>query len=394
MVPPTGAAPHGTGRGAGRPVAYRLAHVRDARRPLRSLRDRHRRHGRRHRARPSTSANATLTVAGAVAGRIGDHRAREGRPDGSRRRAATRGIATASRDRATPSNASTPRAFSVPSTAEQLAAAARPGSARARPVHDRRGRRAEEVTGRLRPRPTWSSRPAPSTSPASSRSPEGHSQGRPARGRLRRPRDAGRRHGAGRPRPPTGTLGLRRTTRRVARRGRSTCGSRRVRSRRPAAATMRRRDRRRPAPRSRSRPCSRRARRSRRDEPPGDRAAPRRGGVVLRAGRSSKLFTALIIGSDVREGDPKRGRADSLHLLVVEHEDAGPARSIGIPRDSYVTIPGRGTNKINASLVLRRTRDAPSQTVQGAQRHHTSSTGPSSSSRGSASSSTRSAASR
>jgi LCP family protein required for cell wall assembly len=62
-----------------------------------------------------------------------------------------------------------------------------------------------------------------------------------------------------------------------------------------------------------------------------------------------KLFTALIIGSDVREGDPKRGRADSLHLLVVNAK-TGAGTIIGIPRDSYVNIPGRGANKINASL--------------------------------------------
>jgi polyisoprenyl-teichoic acid--peptidoglycan teichoic acid transferase len=62
-----------------------------------------------------------------------------------------------------------------------------------------------------------------------------------------------------------------------------------------------------------------------------------------------KLFTALIIGSDVREGDPKGGRSDSLHLLVVNTK-TGAGTIIGIPRDSYVNIPGRGTNKINASL--------------------------------------------
>ena len=62
-----------------------------------------------------------------------------------------------------------------------------------------------------------------------------------------------------------------------------------------------------------------------------------------------KLFTALIIGSDVREGDPERGRSDSLHLLVVNPKKRA-GTLIGIPRDSYVNIPGRGRNKINASL--------------------------------------------
>ena len=61
------------------------------------------------------------------------------------------------------------------------------------------------------------------------------------------------------------------------------------------------------------------------------------------------LFTALIIGSDVREGDPKRGRADSIHLLVVNAK-TGKGTLVGIPRDSYVPIPGVGTDKITASL--------------------------------------------
>jgi LCP family protein required for cell wall assembly len=72
-----------------------------------------------------------------------------------------------------------------------------------------------------------------------------------------------------------------------------------------------------------------------------------------------KLLTALIIGSDVREGDPRRGRADSLHLLVVNAE-TGAGTMIGIPRDSYVNIPGVGTNKINASLFF----GGPRKTVE------------------------------
>jgi LCP family protein required for cell wall assembly len=62
-----------------------------------------------------------------------------------------------------------------------------------------------------------------------------------------------------------------------------------------------------------------------------------------------RLFTALIIGSDVREGDPRRGRGDSLHLLVVNPKK-GAGTLIGIPRDSYVNVPGQGADKINSSL--------------------------------------------
>ena len=63
---------------------------------------------------------------------------------------------------------------------------------------------------------------------------------------------------------------------------------------------------------------------------------------------ANPLFV-LVIGSDVREGDPARGRADSLHIVAV-NTVSGRGTIVGIPRDSYVPIPGRGTNKINASL--------------------------------------------
>jgi polyisoprenyl-teichoic acid--peptidoglycan teichoic acid transferase len=65
----------------------------------------------------------------------------------------------------------------------------------------------------------------------------------------------------------------------------------------------------------------------------------------------------LVIGSD--EGAPgfgrnapaERGRGDALQLVVV---DATARRGvvIGIPRDSWVPVPGHGANKINAAMVL------------------------------------------
>jgi LCP family protein required for cell wall assembly len=65
--------------------------------------------------------------------------------------------------------------------------------------------------------------------------------------------------------------------------------------------------------------------------------------------------TFLVIGSDSgapkfgRGGTAAGGRADSIHLVVI---DTAKHRgvSIGFPRDSYVNIPGRGTNKINAAM--------------------------------------------
>jgi LCP family protein required for cell wall assembly len=65
--------------------------------------------------------------------------------------------------------------------------------------------------------------------------------------------------------------------------------------------------------------------------------------------------TLLVIGSDSgaprhgRGGTAAGGRADSIHLIVV---DTAKRRgiSIGFPRDSYVAIPGHGTSKINSAM--------------------------------------------
>jgi LCP family protein required for cell wall assembly len=66
-------------------------------------------------------------------------------------------------------------------------------------------------------------------------------------------------------------------------------------------------------------------------------------------------ITFLVIGSDSgapkfgRGGTAGGGRADSIHLVVL---DTGKHRgiSIGFPRDSYVNIPGRGTDKVNSAM--------------------------------------------
>lgn len=58
----------------------------------------------------------------------------------------------------------------------------------------------------------------------------------------------------------------------------------------------------------------------------------------------------LAIGSDARPRDSvTRSRADSLHIIGVNPRE-GRAAILGIPRDSYVPIPGAGADKINASL--------------------------------------------
>lgn len=57
-----------------------------------------------------------------------------------------------------------------------------------------------------------------------------------------------------------------------------------------------------------------------------------------------------VVGSDARKGeDATRARADSLHLVGFDGV-AGTFDIVGIPRDSWVPIPGRSPNKINSAL--------------------------------------------
>lgn len=59
----------------------------------------------------------------------------------------------------------------------------------------------------------------------------------------------------------------------------------------------------------------------------------------------------LALGSDARPGQPVLGsRADAIQLVGL-NADTGDATIIGIPRDSYVSIPGQGSDKINAAMV-------------------------------------------
>ena len=58
----------------------------------------------------------------------------------------------------------------------------------------------------------------------------------------------------------------------------------------------------------------------------------------------------LAVGSDARPGeDMTRSRGDALQLIGMNLR-TGAASAIGVPRDSWVSIPGYGSNKINASL--------------------------------------------
>jgi LCP family protein required for cell wall assembly len=68
-----------------------------------------------------------------------------------------------------------------------------------------------------------------------------------------------------------------------------------------------------------------------------------------------RRITFLVVGSDSgapkhgRGGTAAGGRADSIHLIVLD-TSKNRGISIGLPRDSYVPIPGRGTDKINAAM--------------------------------------------
>jgi LCP family protein required for cell wall assembly len=74
-------------------------------------------------------------------------------------------------------------------------------------------------------------------------------------------------------------------------------------------------------------------------------------GAVDPGGARNHVVWLLVLGSDARPGqDITRERADSIHLVGV-NTVTGAGVAIGIPRDSYVAIPGNGHNKINASMV-------------------------------------------
>lgn len=64
----------------------------------------------------------------------------------------------------------------------------------------------------------------------------------------------------------------------------------------------------------------------------------------------TKVVWMLFVGSDARPGeDMTHARGDALQLVGVNTETHAAA-SIGIPRDSWVPIPGHGYNRVNSSL--------------------------------------------
>ena len=74
------------------------------------------------------------------------------------------------------------------------------------------------------------------------------------------------------------------------------------------------------------------------------------------------VFTLLLIGSDAYT-DNTRGRSDTTMLVQVD-ADSKTIRVVSFLRDTYVAIPGKGSNRINASYswggesLLRRTLES------------------------------------
>ncbi|MFN2503640.1 MAG: LCP family protein [Acidimicrobiales bacterium] len=66
-------------------------------------------------------------------------------------------------------------------------------------------------------------------------------------------------------------------------------------------------------------------------------------------GPPDKPVFVLVMGNDARPGETS-SRADALHLIGL-NPAAGQATILNIPRDTYVDIPGRGSDKINAAHV-------------------------------------------
>ena len=61
-----------------------------------------------------------------------------------------------------------------------------------------------------------------------------------------------------------------------------------------------------------------------------------------------KIFI-LIVGNDARHGNPDASRADAIHLVGVNTKTMRGG-ILNIPRDSWVTIPGSGSGRINEAL--------------------------------------------
>lgn len=75
-------------------------------------------------------------------------------------------------------------------------------------------------------------------------------------------------------------------------------------------------------------------------------------GRAQAVGRDPAVTWILAMGSDARPGQPVlRSRADAIQLVGINAR-TGHATALGIPRDSFVPIPGRGRNRVNSALTF------------------------------------------
>ena len=63
------------------------------------------------------------------------------------------------------------------------------------------------------------------------------------------------------------------------------------------------------------------------------------------------IVWVLVLGSDARPGeDVNKGNTDAIHLVGIDGR-TGRAVGIGIPRDSWLELPGFGFDRINQALI-------------------------------------------
>jgi len=65
--------------------------------------------------------------------------------------------------------------------------------------------------------------------------------------------------------------------------------------------------------------------------------------------KKGKIFV-LVIGNDARAGNPDRALADAIHLVGI-NTTTMKGGILNFPRDSWVTIPGSGSARINEALI-------------------------------------------
>ncbi|WP_020386930.1 LCP family protein [Kribbella catacumbae] len=84
--------------------------------------------------------------------------------------------------------------------------------------------------------------------------------------------------------------------------------------------------------------------------PSGDRPADTPGTTYLLVGSDSREGLSRAERAKLHTGKASGQRTDSIMLLHVP--ESGPTALISIPRDSYVPIPGKGKNRINAAFAF------------------------------------------